>query len=242
MKHKKNIINNFKPEHIGPDAHKSHHPHTMVVTCVDSRDIPHKVFHVNENEILVIRNPGAVIPPYEHASLEMQAAFSLRELKEIQKIILMPHADCGGAQIFSNPNLQDKSQRTIAKWVGMSGAEVNKVTFNFKPADLTEKGLDPVDRLALEIGKNSLKNFMAWPDIESKIITNQLDVSLVFLVFLDFKNNGLRIYDAEENVFNLFQGSADTHFCHRRNECMGCSCIGRMQKNTGEIGTLQNTQ
>jgi len=71
-------------------------PRYLVITCSDSRVVPHLITGLGPGEIFVIRNAGNIVPPPtagpsgEAASIE----FAVDELK-VKHIIVCGHSHCG---------------------------------------------------------------------------------------------------------------------------------------------------
>ena len=74
-------------------------PKVMVIACSDSRSEPSQIFDTNPGEIFVVRNVGALVPPFEtnpgrhgvSAALEFAVQFL-----HVEEIVVMGHGMCGG--------------------------------------------------------------------------------------------------------------------------------------------------
>lgn len=76
---------------------KGQQPRALLITCVDSRIDPSLIFNTKPGEILVLRNPGNVIPPYEEESdysVSGTVEFAVNKLG-IRRIYICGHSDCG---------------------------------------------------------------------------------------------------------------------------------------------------
>jgi carbonic anhydrase len=70
-------------------------PKALFITCEDARVIPAEVAHCDSSNLLVIRNPGNVIPPFGSADLGEAAALELAVVAvEVKTIIVCGHSDC----------------------------------------------------------------------------------------------------------------------------------------------------
>ena len=78
-------------------------PRYLVITCSDSRVVPHLITGLGPGEIFVIRNAGNIVPPPtagpsgEAASIE----FAVDELK-VKHIIVCGHSHCGAMTSLLN--------------------------------------------------------------------------------------------------------------------------------------------
>ena len=76
---------------------KGQKPHTLLITCSDSRLNPNAFFSANIGELFIVRNVGNVVPPHtpEWTYSEVAAIeFALNELG-IRNIVLCAHTECG---------------------------------------------------------------------------------------------------------------------------------------------------
>lgn len=82
------------------------HPHTLFITCSDSRIDPFLLTRAEPGEIFVVRNAGNTVPIAgssnggEHATLE----YAVRVLK-VATIVVCGHSHCGAMAALLNPDL-----------------------------------------------------------------------------------------------------------------------------------------
>ncbi len=71
-------------------------PHTMIVTCSDSRVSPDKILSATPGELFIARNIGNVVPPYEVTKGATQSAieYAVNALK-ISHLVILGHSNCG---------------------------------------------------------------------------------------------------------------------------------------------------
>lgn len=72
-------------------------PHTLLITCSDSRLDPNAFFSSSLGELFIVRNVGNVIPEYSSQNKYSEAAaieFALGAL-EIRNIVVCAHTECG---------------------------------------------------------------------------------------------------------------------------------------------------
>jgi len=79
---------------------KEQKPHTLLITCSDSRLNPNEFFSVNLGEIFVIRNVGNVIPPFRPDNKYSEVAaieYAIAAL-DIRNIVICAHTECGAVK------------------------------------------------------------------------------------------------------------------------------------------------
>lgn len=92
-------------------------PHTLLITCSDSRIDPSLVTQTQPGEIFVVRNAGNIIPPYgateggEEASIE----FAIDGLK-VSNIVVCGHTKCGAMTALMNPKAV-AAMPAVSRWL-----------------------------------------------------------------------------------------------------------------------------
>ena len=137
-------------------AHWGQSPEAMVVACSDSRVDPQTIFSAVPGELFVVRNVGALVPPYSpdpgHHGTSAALEFGVRVLKVV-RLVVLGHGQCGAvkAMAFGAP---PQARDFIASWVEIG-----------KPA-LAAAGEAPEGRLArieVEVVRLSLVNLLTFP-------------------------------------------------------------------------------
>jgi len=148
-------------------AHWGQSPEAMVVACSDSRVDPQTIFSAVPGELFVVRNVGALVPPYSpdpgHHGTSAALEFGVRVLKVV-RLVVLGHGQCGAvkAMAFGAP---PQARDFIASWVEIG-----------KPA-LAAAGEAPEGRLArieVEVVRLSLVNLLTFPWIAEAAAAGRL--------------------------------------------------------------------
>jgi len=99
------------------------HPNIMIIACCDSRVDPATIFGATPGELFVVRNVANLVPPFEpHGDYHGTSAaleFAVTSL-EIEHIVVLGHARCGGIQAFLDGVDSGKpGDSFIAKWMSL---------------------------------------------------------------------------------------------------------------------------
>ena len=93
-------------------------PHTLMITCSDSRIDPSLVTQTQPGELFVIRNAGNIVPPFgasrggEEAAIE----FAIEGLG-VSNVVICGHSQCGAmAALAGKVNLE--SLPCVRSWLG----------------------------------------------------------------------------------------------------------------------------
>jgi len=85
-------------------------PHTMIITCSDSRVSPVKILSATPGELFIARNIGNIVPPYEETKGATQSAieYAINALK-IPNLVVLGHSSCGACtHLYHEKNEDEK--------------------------------------------------------------------------------------------------------------------------------------
>jgi carbonic anhydrase len=104
-------------QHLFQELSEGQKPHTLMITCSDSRIDPNLVTQTGPGEIFVVRNAGNIIPPYGSSKGGEEAAieFAIEALK-VSHIVICGHSQCGAMSALLNPE-SVKSLPSVASWL-----------------------------------------------------------------------------------------------------------------------------
>ena len=75
---------------------KGQAPHTLVVSCSDSRIIPEAIFSAKPGDLFVLRNVGNVCR-LDDPSVACAVEYAVNHLK-VRSIVVLAHSDCGAVK------------------------------------------------------------------------------------------------------------------------------------------------
>lgn len=101
-------------------------PHTLFITCADSRVDPSLIVQAEPGEIFVVRNAGNIVPALDSdGSSEDGTAASIEyavAVLGVQHIVVCGHSGCGAMAGLMAPESLD-ALPSVARWVVKSGAD-----------------------------------------------------------------------------------------------------------------------
>lgn len=113
-------------------------PHTLLITCSDSRIDPNLITQTNPGEIFIVRNAGNIVPPYgasrggEEAAIE----FAIEGLG-VNNIVICGHWHCGAmAALVNQADLEGLS--SVKAWLGHANATKKRFEPCNESTNLTE--------------------------------------------------------------------------------------------------------
>ena len=162
-------------------------PHTLFITCADSRLNPAAMTSTEPGELFIIRNVGNFIPAYSDAAHHSEAAaldFSLHFL-DITDIVICGHANCGAIKACKGFGLQEFPEY-LGEWIG-----------------LMRKGLEFDASIALHDlaklnAKKQIENLKTYPIVQEKMANQGMSIHAWFF---DFDRNCIYEWDPETDMF-----------------------------------------
>lgn len=92
-------------------------PHTLFITCADSRVMPELIFSAQPGELFVYRNIGNVVPTYSQQGGVVAAIEYAVAVLGVKNIVICGHSDCGAMKAALNPVGLEEKVPTVAKWL-----------------------------------------------------------------------------------------------------------------------------
>ncbi|HZY61720.1 MAG TPA: carbonic anhydrase [Edaphobacter sp.] len=100
-------------------------PHTLLVTCADSRIDPELITQSKPGELFVLRNIGNLIPPYGEMMGGVSAVVEYAVgLLKVKHVVVCGHADCGAMKGLLTPASTD-SMPAVKNWLKNATAALN---------------------------------------------------------------------------------------------------------------------
>jgi carbonic anhydrase len=102
-------------------------PHTLFITCADSRVDPELLTQAGPGELFVMRNIGNIVPGYGEMLGGVSAVieFAVSALG-VHHIVICGHADCGAIKGLQNPE-SVKAMPTVRQWLRNATAALSVV-------------------------------------------------------------------------------------------------------------------
>jgi len=165
-------------------------PHTLMITCSDSRIDPNLVTQTKPGELFVVRNAGNIVPPFgasrggEEAAIE----FAIDGLN-VSNIVICGHSHCGAmAALQSNMNLD--SLPSVKSWLGHAQATKKRIDCQKDKASLQ----DTVEENILV----QAENLKTHPSVSAAVRSGRVKI---FGWVYHFEHGTITIYDPRENKF-----------------------------------------
>ncbi len=158
---------------------KKQNPHTLFISCVDSRVVPNLITNTLPGDLFVVRNVGNIVPPYTDNANAMRSGYLATtsaieyalSILNIKNIIICGHSNCGACSAaFETKDTLD-STPYVQKWLEL--LEPVKAKVNALNPQSYSKKIWLCEQINVEY---QLENLMTYPFVEEKFDSGELNI------------------------------------------------------------------
>jgi carbonic anhydrase len=153
-------------------AKKGQRPQILVIACSDSRVDPQTIFGAGPGELFVVRNVGALVPPYQpdagYHGTSAALEFGVRVLK-VSRIVVLGHAQCGGVKALVE-GLPKEAVDFLKPWMQLAEPALRPSIDVFESDDVLR-------HYEMEVVMHSLANLRTFPWIDEVVRAITLELS-----------------------------------------------------------------
>lgn len=177
-------------------------PKTIVVGCCDSRVDPAIVTDCDPGDLFIIRNVANLVPPFEtggnYHGTSAALEFGVRNL-EVENIIVLGHAQCGGIRALMNPAPgSEQHEGFVPGWMKVASNARNRVLSRMHGEPL-EKQQRACEQEAILV---SLDNLLTFPWILERVAQKKLTLHAWYF---DLEHGELLRFNPSSNRFEAFK-------------------------------------
>jgi carbonic anhydrase len=176
-------------------------PKTIVVGCCDSRVDPAILTDCDPGDLFIIRNVANLVPPFEargnYHGTSAALEFGVRNL-EVEDIIVLGHAQCGGILALLNAEPKAEHQEGfVSSWMTVASNARNRVMSRMHGESL-EKQARACEQEAILV---SLDNLLTFPWILERVAQKKLTLHGWYF---DMEHGELLRHNPNSNCFEVF--------------------------------------
>ena len=173
---------------------------TMMIACCDSRVDPAIVTDCDPGDLFIVRNVANLVPPSEqdstHHGTSAALEFATNNL-EVENIIIMGHANCGGIKALWDDDGSGEAQtQFIHRWVSIAKPAKDWV-FNHLSQSSNENKIKACEQRAI---LESLANLMTFGCIREKVEQGSLTLHGWYF---DIPKGQLLCFDPQTGAFEV---------------------------------------
>lgn len=174
-------------------------PHTLFITCSDSRINPNLITSTDPGELFIVRNVGNIIPPFSYTqegqfgSIPGEGAaveFAVGVLG-VQNIVICGHSGCGAIKaILSGTLFEDENEKkfpSVSRWLKQVASIRDELSHEATPQEAAELNV-----------RMQLRNLKTYPSIREKLDAGNLEIHGWYY---DIGESKLEEWDENKKVF-----------------------------------------
>jgi carbonic anhydrase len=158
-------------------ASEPQRPHTLFITCADSRVDPNVITSSGPGEVFVTRNIGNMVPAYGEMLGGVSAVieFAVSSLG-VRHIVVCGHSHCGAMQALLHPETT-KKMPTVTSWLKNAHAALSVTEKLHEKAVADGEHLDIVDLLTEQNVLLQMQHLKTHPSVAGALAEGDLTIS-----------------------------------------------------------------
>ena len=166
-------------------------PHTLFITCSDSRIQPNLMTSTDPGELFIVRNVGNMIPKCAEGEVFAESAavdFAVGILG-VREIVVCGHSSCGAMQALHGRQELPSNLKNLEAW---RKATVQNEAYHSLPAAM------PIDEVARINALHQLDNLRSYPLVREK---EQAGVLKLHAWFFEIANGEVEIWSSDRKKY-----------------------------------------
>lgn len=146
------------------------HPHTMFITCADSRIDPALLMGSHPGDLFIVRAIGALVPPASMDAMPQEGAgveYAVGVLG-VKTIVVCGHSKCGAISALKGGHLPAELE-TLQAWSRHAGRVAGEVAH-----------FSSVDEATRAVTRRQIDNLMSYPLVQDKVEKGELHIHAWF--------------------------------------------------------------
>lgn len=173
---------------------KTQRPHTLFITCSDSRVMPSAITQTDPGELFQCRIVGNLIPAHGNANGGVTAAIEYATMAlEVDHIIVCGHSDCGAMRAFMHPE-KLAELKAVRTWIEHADSAIALA----KELHSDLEGDEFVKALTKENVISQLQHLRTHPSVASRLRRGSL---LLHGWYYDIGEGTVEEFDEESGAF-----------------------------------------
>lgn len=184
-------------------AQEGQSPHTLFITCCDSRIHAEWITQSQLGELFVVKNIGNIIPPSTILSATNSTAAAIEfavETLGVRHIVVCGHSGCGAIDALLRGLPDHDKMPHLSDWLGLAAPVQERMLKDY--ADLTDMK-ERATIAAQENVLNGLKNLQTYPSVSSRLAANSIELHGWFF---NIATADMHAYDEKTGQFMNMRG------------------------------------
>lgn len=168
-------------------------PHTLFITCADSRVVPNLLASARPGELFVVRNIANLVPPCGDpldASVQAAVDYAVEQLR-VSDIVVCGHSSCGGIKaLLTSPRPDD----SLSRWLAHARPALSAV----RTRGPLDKNLPENDQVAQACTLHQLEHLLTYPGVEQRVRAGELNLHAFWF---DIASGQMLAYSHEQDRY-----------------------------------------
>jgi carbonic anhydrase len=181
-----NGIHKFRTEEFGDYeelfqrlAREGQNPHTLFITCSDSRVLAELITQSKPGDLFVVKNVGNIVPPNTVSGSTNSTAAAIEfavETLGVEDVVVCGHSQCGAMRaLIESPDLSQMPH--LGSWLEMAIPVRDTVLLRYEHLkDVNEQ----VDAAGEENVLHALENLKTYPCVQRRLANGTLSLHAWF--------------------------------------------------------------
>lgn len=182
-------------------------PHTLFITCSDSRVVPQLITKSLPGELFVLRNIANIVPKYKEAheyvattSATTSAIEYAVKILKVKSIIICGHSNCGGCTAIHYPEEVLNKIPATKKWLELAENVKTRVLDEMKANGKT-KDLEYREWLTEQMNiVEQIKHLLTYPYVVEALNNNELEI---IGMYYTIETGEVFIFNSRKSIFEL---------------------------------------
>ena len=181
-------------------------PHTLFITCADSRVLAELVTQSKPGDLFVVKNIGNIIPPSHVLGSTNSTAAAIEfavSVLHVSDIVVCGHSQCGAMTALLDPAEKYSSTPHLARWLELATPVREILERNYRSLE------SPDDRATAAAEENvlfGLENLHTYPCVQERLANGTLRLHGWFFKIATAE---LFTFDPESRQFQPIAASPD---------------------------------
>lgn len=151
-------------------------PHTLFITCADSRVLAELITQSQPGDLFVVKNVGNIVPPASAVGSTNSTAAAIEfavHMLEVSDIVVCGHSQCGAVAALLNGVPNGEALPHLSTWIEVAAPVRQIINENY--AHLTK----PEERLRAAEEENvlfALENLHTYPGVRERLAQGTLQL------------------------------------------------------------------
>lgn len=175
------------------DLSNTQNPHTLFITCSDSRISPEKLMDLKPGDAFIVRNISNTVPEKDYATSDLTTISAIEfavEVLGVKQIIVCGHSNCGGCKAVMTADKDNLDSSYVTQYI----EPLFKVRDIVEEMDVEDK-MEAMERMNAVVQANHLSGY---DFIKEKVDQGDLNIEAWHYNIGEGK---VHVYDEQKEVF-----------------------------------------